>query len=104
MIIIFYFSSQQTTGIGGDSYWLRFTVLKSFHLIEYAILTILLFISIKKYNYLILTAYLYALSDELHQTFISGRTGRFRDSLFDLTGILIAILIINFFKKRPILK
>ena len=104
MIVIFYFSSRQTTGIGGDSFWLRFFILKSFHVIEYAILTILLFIAIKKYKYLITISYLYALSDELHQYFISGRSARFRDTLFDLTGILIAIFLIKIFQKKPILK
>ena len=48
MGVIFYFSSRQTTGIGGDSYWLRFAILKSFHLIEYAILLIFWFIALKK--------------------------------------------------------
>lgn len=104
MAIIFYFSSRQTTGIGGDSFWLRFAILKSFHLIEYTILTLLLFFVIKKDKYLFLTSYLYALSDELHQSFVPGRTGQFKDTFFDLIGILIGLLIIHYFKKRPILK
>jgi len=97
MSVIFYFSSRQTTGIGGDSYWFRFAILKSFHLIEYAILAVLLFFAIKKFKWTILISYLYAISDELHQYFIPGRTGRFRDTLFDLAGILIALFIIKMF-------
>jgi VanZ family protein len=104
MGIIFYFSSRQTTGIGGDSYWLRFVILKTFHLIEYAALAIFLFIGFKKYKWSFLTAYLYAFSDEFHQHFIIGRTGRLRDTFFDLAGILIGLLVIKFFLKKPILK
>jgi len=93
MSIIFYFSSRQTTGIGTNETD-RFLILKSFHLIEYAILSFLLLYSI---------AYLYAVSDEIHQYFIPGRTGRFRDTLIDLIGILIGIFIFNkifSFKKK----
>ncbi|MFA5532335.1 MAG: VanZ family protein [Candidatus Shapirobacteria bacterium] len=104
MVIIFYFSSRQTTGIGGDSYWLRFFVLKSFHLIEYALLVIFLFLGFKKYKWSFLIAYIYAFSDEIHQYFIPGRTGKLRDTFFDLAGILIGLLIIKFFKKKLILK
>lgn len=104
MGIIFYFSSRQTTGIGGDSYWLRFFILKSFHLIEYAILFILWFIALKKYNFSFLFSYLYSFTDEFHQHFIPGRTGRIRDTFFDLAGIIIGLLIIKFFLKKPILK
>lgn len=104
MGVIFYFSSRQTTGIGGNSYWTRFLILKSFHLIEYAILAIFLFLGFKKYKWSFLVAYIYAFSDEFHQFFIIGRTGRFRDTFFDLIGILIGFLIIKFFKKKLILK
>lgn len=104
MGIIFYFSSRQTTGIGGDSYWLRFSILKSFHLIEYAILFILWFFALKKYNLSFLFSYIYSFTDEFHQYFIPGRTGRIRDTFFDLSGIIIGLLIIKFFLKKPILK
>ncbi|MEI8067509.1 MAG: VanZ family protein [Candidatus Shapirobacteria bacterium] len=104
MAVIFYFSSQQTTGIGTNATD-RFLILKSFHLIEYATLAILLFWAYKKYKYVIITAYLYAISDEIHQRFIPGRTSRFRDTLIDLIGIFIGLIIIknllklDFFKK-----
>jgi len=101
MIIIFYFSSRSTTGIGTNETD-RFLILKSFHLIEYAILTILFLLAISKKKYVIFIAYLYAVSDEIHQSFISGRTGRFRDTLIDLIGILIGILIFN--KFFPLIK
>lgn len=104
MGVIFYFSSRQTTGIGGDSYWLRFFILKSFHLIEYAILFILWFIALRKINYSFLISYLYSFTDELHQYFIPGRTAKLRDTLFDLAGIIIGLLIIKYLSKKFILK
>ena len=43
--------------------------------------------------------FLYACSDELHQRFVSGRSGEFRDVLIDssgsLTGILLSIIAIG---------
>ena len=102
MSIIFYFSSRQTTGIGGNNETTRFLILKSFHLIEYAFLACLLSLAIFKKKWVIIFAFLYAISDEIHQYFIPGRTCRFRDTLIDLTGILIGIFIFNkiFSKKK----
>lgn len=94
MSVIFYFSSRSTTGIGTNQTD-RFIILKSFHLIEYAILAFLLLFAIYKNKLAIFIAYLYAISDEIHQYFIPGRTGLFRDTLIDLIGILIGIFIFN---------
>lgn len=101
MFVIFYFSSRQTTGIG-TSATDRFLILKSFHLIEYAFLAILFSFAIYEKKVIFLTAYLYAISDEFHQYFVPGRTGRFRDTLIDLIGILIGIFIFN--KIFPLIK
>lgn len=94
MSVIFYFSSRSTTGIGTNQTD-RFIILKSFHLIEYAILAFLLLFAIYKNKLAIFIAYLYAISDEIHQYFVPGRTGLFRDTLIDLIGILIGIFIFN---------
>jgi len=103
MAIIFYFSGQQTTGIHG-TYNERFVILKSFHLIEYAILSILLFVGFKKYKYAVSTAYLYAITDEIHQRFIPGREGRIRDTFIDLLGIFIGIFIIRTIQRISLVK
>lgn len=92
MAVIFYFSSRSTIGIGTNQTD-RFLILKSFHLIEYAFLVFLLSIAILKKKWVIIIAYLYAISDEFHQSFIPGRSGRFRDTLIDLAGIFIGIFI-----------
>ena len=45
---------------------------------------------------------LYAITDEIHQLFISGRTGHFTDVLIDMIGVILACLIYIFitYKKR----
>lgn len=101
MSVIFYFSSRSTTGIGTNETD-RFLILKSFHLIEYAILAALLLFAIYKKKLVVFIAYLYAISDEIHQSFIPGRTSRFRDTLIDLIGIFIGLLIFN--KLFPLIK
>jgi VanZ family protein len=96
MGVIFYFSSRQTTGIGGDSYWFRFAILKTFHLIEYATLFILINFALNQNLYSIIAAYFYAVSDEIHQSFTPGRSPKFTDTLIDLFGILIGFLAYKF--------
>lgn len=103
MSLIFYLSSRSTTGIGhGETQ--RFLILKSFHLIEYGILLILLFFGFKRFKYSIITAYLYAISDELHQLFVPGREGRIRDTFIDLLGIMIGIVILKIVYKFSLYK
>lgn len=93
MCVIFYFSSRSTSGFGPDNPTDRFLLLKSFHLTEYAFLAILLSFAFLKKKSVIIIAYLYAISDEIHQSFTPGRSPRFQDTLIDLGGILIGIFI-----------
>lgn len=95
MSVIFYFSTRSTTGVGGTNETDRFLILKSFHLMEYAFLAFLLSFAILKKKWVVIFAYLYAISDEIHQSFTPGRSPRFQDTLIDLIGILIGILIFN---------
>jgi VanZ family protein len=109
MSIIFYFSTRQTIGIGGNSYWLRFFILKSFHLIEYAILFILVNFALNNNFNSITISYLYGVTDEIHQSLTPGRTPKFSDTLIDLLGVLIGLLalkyiIIPLFKKLKLFK
>jgi len=99
MVVIFYFSSLSTSGIGTDETF-RFTFFKSLHLIEYAILAVLVFVYIKKFSITILTSYIYAISDEIHQSFIFGRQGKFIDTLIDLAGIIIGLLFVLIIRKK----
>jgi VanZ family protein len=95
MILIFYLSSRQTSGIQG-TYTQRFIILKFFHLVEYAILYILMFFAQKKHPQSFASTYLYALTDELHQTFTPGRMGKFSDTLIDILGMAIGFIVLKF--------
>src|SRR3989344_7475105 len=99
MGIIFYFSSRLNTSVTGE-FLFDFIFFKSLHMIEYAILYFLLFrafYSIKnqqlaignKFLYPLFISILYALSDEVHQTFVPTREGKVRDVIFDTAGILL---------------
>jgi len=92
MTFIFFLSSGQTSAITGTSVQ-RFIILKSFHLIEYAILFFCFKIAGFSSKRSLLFSYIYALSDEYHQSFVAGRSALFRDTLIDLVGSLLAYII-----------
>lgn len=98
MGIIFYFSTQPTAEIIPETIP-HFIFFKSLHILEYAALAILVFFALLKDKQTIILAYLYALGDEIHQTFIAGRSGRFKDTFIDLLGIIIGLLILKQLRK-----
>lgn len=82
---------------------IEFPVRKCAHMTEYAILALLVLASIavwrgrsavKHYGLALLTAFLYACTDEFHQLFISGRAGRFTDVLIDTTGAFLGLFLV----------
>ena len=82
-----------------NTHLLTVTIRKLAHLTEYLILGILSYNVFKKYNKSIhisvLVCFLYAISDEIHQIFIPGRSGQITDILIDAIGALIGIIIIS---------
>ena len=105
MSLMFFLSAQSTIGIG-QTRTQRFLILKSFHLIEYAILYLLLYLATGSVKKAVIISYSYALSDEIHQSLVPGREGKFLDTLIDLIGILIGVVLgkifLYFYKKIPI--
>ena len=93
---------------------LQFIVRKSAHFIGYMILGILASGLIlqyeninKKYPLAFLICVIYAISDEIHQLFVPGRSGQVRDVLIDSAGSLLGIMafvniLIKFNKKHKI--
>ena len=76
----------------------------SVYLVLSILLNILIYLIIKHrlyfYNLLsIIICFLYACSDEIHQLFVTGRTGQFIDVLIDTLGALIGCLIFNIIYK-----
>lgn len=98
MAIIFYFSSQSTSGIDTGQVS-RFLFFKSLHVIEYAILYLLLFAGLYTHSLSFSIGYLYALSDEFHQRFIPGREGKLSDTLIDTLGLLLGFTIFTLIVK-----
>lgn len=83
------------------------------HATEYLILTILLIHAITRsgisgkrvFLYALLICFIYACSDEYHQTFVNGRTGQFTDSLIDTAGGVIGcflVMVVKYLKNRII--
>ena len=92
--------SAQRTLQGFELDTLDFIFKKTAHMAEYFILYYLLHRALKfshpksKFNWLIafILCVLYALSDEWHQSFVSGRTASLRDVGYDTLGVSIAFL------------
>lgn len=82
---------------------LRFAVRKSAHFSIYAALGITLFAAVytygirlwKKYMISLPIALIYAVSDEVHQRFVPGRSGEIQDVLIDFSGSLCGVIIIS---------
>lgn len=78
-------------------------VRKSAHIFLYFVLAILVTWLLKSYNleynqiflYSIMICILYSFSDEIHQLFISGRSGSIIDVFIDNLGSYLGVFIIN---------
>lgn len=95
---------------------LNYLLRKVAHASEYFIFTILILIAlknsgvkgIKKFIIALIICFIYACTDEYHQTFVNGRTGQFSDTLIDTLGGFISCLmydimiIINKIRKEHI--
>jgi VanZ family protein len=95
MALMFFLSSQPDLR-SKFSPNLDFVLRKLAHVAEYFILTLLLFRALNrdlgKSKALTVAAggaFLYAISDEWHQTFVYGRYGTYADVLIDSAGVLL---------------
>ncbi len=87
-------------------------VRKAAHITEYALLTFFGFVFLYcrriKGRLVFAVTFLFcmaiAVTDEIHQRFVDGRSGTFRDVLIDSLGMLIVLLIIYFILKAIKLK
>lgn len=105
-----FFNSDKEVLIQNASHFVR----KTAHFTIYAVLGISVFSMFKMlvekikpvYTVIISTLFclLYAISDEIHQTFVPGRSGQISDVILDtsgaLIGIIIAFLIIKILRRR----
>ena len=89
-----------------------FAVRKSAHACEYAALSVLFFVNYKKKSRKIkqivgmsaLNTALYAVTDEIHQLFVPGRSGQITDVILDscggLIGAVLSAIILYLIRKR----
>jgi VanZ family protein len=78
---------------------LDFIFKKTAHVLEYTVLFLLWFRALGNKNPFeaVVFSLVYAFSDEIHQLFVPGRTGRLRDVGIDSLGMIIpALLIVKF--------
>ena len=91
-----------------DQQLLTFLVRKGAHIFAYFVLGILTFnalwrvdLSKFKFNYpvglSVIVCALYAVSDEFHQLFVSGRSGEIRDIIIDSCAATVGVFIISIF-------
>lgn len=86
----------------------EFFIRKIAHVVEFAILAFLLcrvFSPLTRRDYAPIVwagvvSYVYALSDEWHQTFVAGRTGHFEDTLVDGIGIVLVMVCYILIRRR----
>jgi len=101
--VIFFLSGIPYLGTGWGLW--DFILRKFAHITEYFILTLLLYRAFKgsfslPYFYLIIftfnLAFLYAVSDEIHQLFVFGRSGNPGDVMIDTLGIIGFFLFLKY--------
>ena len=100
MGFIFFLSSRASVKVS-DTPAIQFLFFKTLHVIEYTVLYVLLFRSLKntypaplwqnRYN-AFLFAVVYGMTDEVHQMFVPTREGAFRDVIIDTLGISLAAI------------
>ena len=99
--LIFSVSSTSVPQVS-TSYTVDFTIHKFAHIIEYAILGILIYRALIQEKisrreaviYAIIIAAFYGFTDEFHQSFTPHRTTRLRDVIIDTIGATSGILIV----------
>jgi len=80
-----------STGLGGWDYVLR----KCAHMTEYAIFVVLLWRALGSELAALAASVAYAVTDEIHQTFVRGRHGSPIDVGIDTVGMLVGLALLR---------
>jgi VanZ family protein len=91
--LIFTFSSIPSLGTGLGTWDL--VLRKLAHAAEFAVLGALLYRALRREPPAILLGSAYAVTDELHQIFVSGRHGSPLDWLVDTIGVAVGVLLLS---------
>ena len=97
--VIFAFSSipSLSSGLGMWDTVLR----KAAHMTEYAILGALLLRALGRDLPALLAGIAYAVTDEIHQSFVEGRHGSPFDVALDAVGVAVGLFVLRLFQTRP---
>jgi VanZ family protein len=102
MATIFFFSTRTKVTVS-DEFLVQFAFFKTLHVLEYGLLYILSYRSIKNTTtsvswresyWAFLFSVIYGVSDEIHQVFVPTREGAGRDVFIDTIGITLAFFIV----------
>ena len=96
--VIFALSSIPSLGTGLGTWDL--VLRKLAHAAAFGILALLLLRATRSPGSALLVTFLYAISDEVHQTFVRGRAGRPLDVLIDTAGAALAVLGATLVQRR----
>lgn len=103
MAVIFYFSGVHNLEFQGELSAYDYVLRKIAHVAEYAILAILLRLSMgAKQTFTV--GILYAMSDELHQYYVPTRSGRPSDVLIDAMGLVVGLLVYRWLVQTAVAK
>ena len=91
--LIFTFSSIPSLDSGFGTW--DAVIRKLAHVAEYAVLGALLYRALRREPAAIALGSLYAVTDEIHQTFVSGRHGSALDWLIDTVGVVAGVLLLS---------
>ncbi|HBP00747.1 MAG: Acetobutylicum phosphotransbutyrylase [Candidatus Moranbacteria bacterium GW2011_GWE1_49_15] len=104
------FALSSVPGNGFQTYDLGMMIeRKGAHIFEYAILAVLwvrvFWLRFKdednhSYHWAIFASFVYAVSDEIHQVFVFGRTGKISDVFIDLAGIALGVWLYSYLIKK----
>ncbi|UOE96563.1 VanZ family protein [Alkalihalobacillus sp. LMS39] len=90
-----------------DESVLHFLIRKGAHFFAYMILGILVYhaltksniVGVKRFSFTLMICVVYAITDEVHQLFIPGRSGEVTDVLIDSAGALVGIGVCQLVRK-----
>lgn len=95
MAMIFYLSSVPDLSFRGSLAAYDFVLRKLSHMFVFGVLAFLWHTNIKSYTWSGILAFLYAVSDEIHQQYVPTRRGAMTDVLIDTLGIIIALYLVR---------
>ncbi|SES30411.1 VanZ family protein [Psychrobacillus sp. OK032] len=79
--------------------FVEFLIRKGTHFFYFGIIALAIYAALPKFNYRKLTAIsltmFFAVADELHQSFTSGRTASAQDVMLDTAGAITALLLLK---------